>query len=185
MAITDKQSGTPVHEVSDRRFRGTRIRTTMLQRCSFGTMIWAAALCTALARRASRQAPGIAARLTPQPQRITSGEGHFALRDGLQVVGLPVGPEHEACRGVVTQALEQGGAVIRGEDAEGNSFVVGQRPRCRNLPEQGHARGGLRALRVARRRDGSRGVARRPAVRRADAAAVAADLVRGRAVCPA
>jgi hypothetical protein len=102
--------------------------------------MWAAVMCASLcAKGFALDAPAIAARLTPQPQQITSGEGHFVLRDGVQAAKFPVGSEHEACRSVVTQALEQVGAVIRGEDTEDNSFVVGQRVALPELPKEGHA----------------------------------------------
>ena len=36
--------------------------------------------------------------LTPQPQHVTPGEGHFSLRDHAWTVSLPDGPDHEYCR---------------------------------------------------------------------------------------
>jgi hypothetical protein len=105
------------------------------------TLFRAVVVCAALCGRGfAFDAPVIAAGLTPQPQQVTPGEGYFALGGGLHVVGLPVGPEHEACRNVLTRALEDSGAAIRGESAEGNSFAVGQRGALPDLPKQGYAR---------------------------------------------
>ncbi len=112
----------------------------MTGRCSLGTLLWGTAACVAAcAEGFASIAPGIAAKLTPQPQQVNRGEGHFALGDGPRVVGLPAGPEHEACRSVVTTALRRAGAVIRTGEAEDTTFVVGQPVALPDLPTQGHA----------------------------------------------
>lgn len=112
----------------------------MVQKRLPGTIPFAALVCmTFCADGRASDAPAIAAQLTPQPQQIAPQDGHFALRGTVQVVRLPAGPEHEACRSVLKQSLEQAGAVIRGEDGEGNSFVVGRRAELPDLPRKGHA----------------------------------------------
>lgn len=112
----------------------------MTGRCSLAILLWATAVRVAVcADSLAMSAPGIAAKLTPRPQQVTLGEGHLALRDGPRVVGLPAGPEHEACRSVVTTALRRAGTVIRAGGAEGNTFMVGQPIALPDLPTQGHA----------------------------------------------
>jgi len=112
----------------------------MIGRCSLRIFLWATAACVAVcAEGFAMDVPEIAVRLTPQPQQATLGEGHFALGSGPWVVGFPAGPEHEACRNVVTTALKRAGLAIRTEGAEGNTFVIGQEVALPDLPTQGHA----------------------------------------------
>ncbi|NQU12226.1 hypothetical protein HQ590_15635, partial [bacterium] len=112
----------------------------MIGRYSLRIFLWATAACVAVcAEGFAMDVPEIAVRLTPQPQQATLGEGHFALGSGPWVVGFPAGPEHEACRNVVTTALNRAGLAIRTEGAEGNTFVIGQEVALPDLPTQGHA----------------------------------------------
>ena len=112
----------------------------MIGRCSLRIFLWATAACIAVSAEGfAMDVPEIAVRLTPQPQQTTLGEGHFALRNGPWVVGFPAGPEHEACRSVVTTALSRAGLTIRAEEAEGNTFVIGQEVALPDLPTQGQA----------------------------------------------
>jgi len=89
--------------------------------------------------RVTRDAPDIGTMLTPCPQRITLGEGYFSITNSPWMVALPGGPDHEACRGVVTAAMQQAGATLNEGASEGNSFVIGQRVELPELPREGHA----------------------------------------------
>ncbi len=79
--------------------------------------------------------------LTPQPQQLTVREGTLVLRGAHLTVSLPPGPPHEACRQVVTAALEAAGVALRsgGAEAAGNGFVIGQGATLPALPTSGPA----------------------------------------------
>ena len=100
--------------------------------CSSSILVWAAAACVAVrAEGFPPDVPEIAAKMTPRPQHMTLGEGHFDLGGGPWVVGLPPGLEHEACRGVAKTALKRAGVAIRAEEARDNTLV-----KCRLIPGQ-------------------------------------------------
>ncbi len=112
----------------------------MIERCSLRIFLWATAACVAVcAEGFATDVPEIALKLTPQPQQVTLGEGYFTLRNGSWVAEFPAGPEHEACRSVVTTALNRAGVVIRAEGTQGNTFVIGPEVALPDLPTQGHA----------------------------------------------
>ena len=113
----------------------------MIERCSLRILLWATAACVAVcAEGFAMDVPEIALRLTPRPQQATLGQRHFVLSNGPCVVGFPAGPEHEACRSVVTTALNRAGLAIRAEGARDNTFVIGQEAAMPDLPTGGRAR---------------------------------------------
>jgi pimeloyl-ACP methyl ester carboxylesterase len=85
------------------------------------------------------EVPDIAAVLTPRPQHIAPGEGRFAITNGSWAVSLPDGPDHEACRSVLTTALRQAGATVQEGRIDGHSFLIGQPVELPDLPSQGSA----------------------------------------------
>ncbi len=116
------------------------MRTLMVRSHAARPVLYAAVLCAGLAASGlAADAPELVTQLTPQPQQLTLGEGFFALKSGAQLAWLPQGPEHEACRSVVTQALEQVGATVRVKEAEDSTFTIGERGALPELPSQGHA----------------------------------------------
>ena len=52
-------------------------------------------------------------RLTPQPQRLELKAGFFPLRGVAVTLAVPAGPEHEACRAVLDDALRAAGARVQ------------------------------------------------------------------------
>ena len=107
---------------------------------SAGFLSWATAACVAVcAEGFAMDVPDVAFNLTPRPQHVTLGEGHCDLGNVPRVVRLPAGPAHEACRSVVTTALQRAGVAIDAEAVEGTTFVIGQEVDLPDLPTQGHA----------------------------------------------
>jgi len=79
--------------------------------------------------------------LTPQPQQLALREGSLPLRGVPAGIGLPSGPQHEACRSVAMAALEAAGVTIRGDvrEATENTFVIGGGAALPPLPVRGPA----------------------------------------------
>ena len=84
-------------------------------------------LCAACAADTVASGPTLACRLTPQPQRVEVREGVFRLRGAAVSVAVPAGPEHEACRMVLVEALRAAGAAVDVRHAgreSGNRFTL-------------------------------------------------------------
>jgi len=79
--------------------------------------------------------------LTPQPQQLAVHDGALPLRGTHLSVRLPAGPEHEACRQAVTEALEAAGVLAEPADslADGDGFAIGSGPVLPELPRRGPA----------------------------------------------
>ena len=84
-------------------------------------------------------APTLAAQLTPPVRELTPARGRLALRGKALPLALPAGPEHEACRTVLSAALEAAGLAAQPvtQEAPGNSFRLGAGASLPPLPEAG------------------------------------------------
>jgi len=107
-------------------------------------IVWAVTLlCIALCKEAlTMDTPSLIAALTPQPQRLTLGEGHFALAGREYLVELPGGSGNEACRDVLTTALTGSGVAAHPSVAGSDLFVIGERGAIPDLPTEGHSEDG-------------------------------------------
>ena len=100
-------------------------------------------LCAAAAGDPVLSSGELVSRLTPQPQRLELRGGSFTLRGASLAIAVPEGPEHEACRTVLEEALRAAGATVRllppaprGE----NRFAIGAGCATPPLPTQGPGR---------------------------------------------
>ena len=113
---------------------------TMTRSIAAGMLVWANLVGgVASGENLATDVSDIAVMLTPRPQQVTAGEGHFSLRDQEWAVSLPDGPEQEFCRSVLTTALRQAGVKIHEARNDGHTFVIGQPVELPELPNQGHA----------------------------------------------
>ncbi len=83
--------------------------------------------CVAMAAGDVGAGSGLVCRLTPQPQRVEVREGVLRLRGAAVSVAVPAGPEHEACRMVLVEALRAAGAAVdvrQTQRENGNRFTL-------------------------------------------------------------
>ncbi|MHB8969619.1 MAG: glycoside hydrolase family 20 zincin-like fold domain-containing protein [Pirellulaceae bacterium] len=105
-----------------------------------GMLVWANLACAGVcAENLTSDLSEITTLLTPRPQQVIAGEGHFSLRDQAWAVSLPDGPEHEFCRSVLTTGLQQAGVKIQEARNDGHTFVIGRPVELPALPNQGQA----------------------------------------------
>jgi hypothetical protein len=86
--------------------------------------------------------PELASRLTPRPQRLSLLDGHLALRGASLTLQTPAGPDHEACRTVLENALATASAKVAFRAAgpqQGCRFTVGKASTPPPLPTAGYA----------------------------------------------
>ena len=107
-------------------------------------LLMPALLCSAvLAAEPAASGPGLVSRLTPQPQRLSLQDGFFSLRRVSVAVSVPSGPEHDACRTILDEALRSAGVTLPvrqlGRES-GNRFTFGAGCAVPPLPAAGHAR---------------------------------------------
>lgn len=84
----------------------------------------------------------LASALVPSPQRIQLHEGSLPLGNAHVTVHVPGGPEHEACRAILREALQAAGATVqvRTTAANGpNQFTLQAGCDLPPLPKQGFA----------------------------------------------
>ncbi len=99
--------------------------------------------CPSLAGNPPADGSMLGFRLTPQPQRLDLQEGLFPLRRASVAVTTPTGPEHEACRTILDEALRSVGATVQVRQAgpeNGHRFTLGAGCVLPPLPADGHAR---------------------------------------------
>ena len=104
-------------------------------------LVWAAVLAAVglCGEGGAMDASEVASELTPQPQDVALSEGQFVLGDSPRAVALPSGPEHEACRSVLTTALQAAGIAATTAVGDGRTFVIGEPGALPDLPTGGHA----------------------------------------------
>ena len=113
---------------------------SMTRSLAAGMLVCANLVCgVACGENRATDVSDIAAMLTPRPQQVLPGAGHFSLRDQEWAVSLPDGPEQELCRSVLTTAWQQAGMKVQEARHDGHTFVIGQPVELPALPHQGHA----------------------------------------------